>query len=606
MKYSLNRSCKLLSPAFNLRFNIFIYFLFFIFQVVALALILVLSASGLPLNGNNRELDSAVEGVQKYLESSGFPKMTRGEILDFLSDFSRNARISRSDKTVMVVTPPPEVAAPKKTPVVRAHEDEPKGTTTSRTKIPKADSPLNYGYPLSMSKRTEKSLSVSSTTPTIFVTLEDDDISKQNEMLLRAINGRNGSKKTVMPSVDLNAYAKFKKIPEARNLKIDDDMKELFGKFGLMDVPQKSGKSIGSKGPQRRNDNVPATEPKTKTTTTTTAATVDDDKRRRSDSVPAAAETTVDDDKLLESVLVETGYSRVNQVQGKPIASSSPTPTATRGHVFNPTGSHIKTIDVNRIAKIVENIRLLTDDNNTLSLPQEVIQKKLENITSAIANIDEQPADAAKEFNGYEVFFDDNSKEVDSELPDAPTGTEPLNKAHNPPDPLSTDELQQLVEKNKSEVKRQQPAQETSDDDDTTTTTTSTTGGPTTGAGSEATSEATSATSTDSSSEATSPEVTSDGDSAARDASTTAASDTNPSLSQLAESFGGGETASDPPMTDDSSTDTTSSNRPKNGLYFYVDWNSFLTVNEGQKNQVNLRFAPRAGNPAHFLRVNVP
>lgn len=492
-------------------------------------LIVVLSVHGYPLN--DHKFDSAVDGVQKYLESSGFPKMTRGEIMDFLNDFSRNARVSRSGNT--------------------NNDDKYLATVpslTSQPKIPNGESPLNYGYPMSISKQTKK-VNSESTTPIIFVTVQDRSpkTGKKLDITLPSIDGKNEHKKNIGPPIDLNAYTAFKKIPEAKNMKIDDDMKSLFNQFGLLDS-QKTGRSINLKEAQRRNDDITVTE-----------------------SV---------DQKLLETILVETGSKNVNASQLQPFIES----ISSRDHVFNPSDSHIKTIDVNRIAKIVENIRLLADDNNTITLPQDVIQKKLENITAAIAAIDQPTED--KVFNGYEVFFDDNSKEIASDLPDAPTDTntetQTLNKAHNVPDPLSTDELQHFLEKNKSDVKRQEPANETSTENSTTST-----------------EESVTSVSTDSSTEATSMEVTSDS-SSERDLSSTTTADVNPSLSQLAESFGGGETASSPPPTD------IPSNRPKSGLYFYVDWNSFLTVNEGQKNQVNLRFAPKAGNPAHFIRVTVP
>lgn len=510
-------------------------------------LIAVLSVHGYPLNGH--ELDSAVDGVQKYLESSGFPKMTRGEVLDFFNDFSRNARVSRSGNTVndnkflTTVTP--------QTNLNNLKTYTPHMNSTSQPNITNKESPLNYGYPMSINKQIEKSSS-ESTTPIIFVTVQDRSPKsvKNLDITLPTTDGRNTHKKSIGPPIDLNAYNSFKKIPEAKDMKIDDDMKSFFNQFGLLDSP-KSGRSINLKEAQKRNDDFSVTE-----------------------SV---------DKKLLESILVETSNNNSNGSKLQPFIES----ISSRDHVFNPTDSNIKTIDVNRIAKIVENIRLLADDNNTITLPQDVIQKKLENITAAITAID-QPTDN-KVFNGYEVFFDDNSKEIDSDLPDTPTyiNTEShtLNTIKNAPDPLSSDELQQFVEKNKSDIKRQEPVNETSSENSMIST-----------------EESVTLVSTDSSSEATSVEVTSDSNSE-RDLSSTATADTKPSLSELAESFGGGETASSPPPTN---IEDTPSNRPKSGLYFYVDWNSFLTVNEGQKNQINLRFAPKAGNPAHFLRVTVP
>jgi len=519
--------------------------------------------------------------------------MTRGEILDFLNEFSRNSRVSRSGKADGGIK---DIAAI--TPSGSSRRDE---TKSARPKIPNDESPLNYGYPMSSNKQS-KQLPESTTPATIFVTLNHENATSNNKHIeppLRAVSGRGGLKKSIVPSVDLNAYAKFKKIPEARNVKIDDDMKSFLDNFGLLDTP-KSGRSVGFKAPQRRND----------------------------ENVMVAAVTESVDEKLLKSILAETtgnGNANVSKLRSFDVASTS---SSSSDHVFNPSNSNVKIVDVNRIAKIVENIRLLTDDNNTVSLTQDAFQKKLENITAAIATIDQptvivpssssngsgggggNTGDNNKTFNGYEVFFDDDdSKEVDSELPESPTDlgdTEPLNKAQNPPDPLSTDELQQLVEKNKNDVKRQEPGNDTSNSVTVTS------------------SEASISTSSetvdlttvpaDSTSEGTSVEVTSNAGES-RVSPTTAATDINPSLSQLAESFGGGDTASSPPATGQQEGgggggggdgNTTVPSRPKNGLYFYVDWNTFLTVNQGQNNQVNLRFAPKAGNPAHFFRITVP
>ncbi|VVC32468.1 Hypothetical protein CINCED_3A001070 [Cinara cedri] len=581
----------------------------------AMAVLLVLGsvARGFPLDGP--QLDSAVEGVQKYLESSGFPKMTRGEILDFLSDFSRSSRVSRSDNTAdpgksprdnAVALPQPDYGFASTTTAAKsaaATAAKSKTSSSAAKTAPVYESPLAYGYPLSSKTQTVRPTTTTTaapavTAPTIFVTVPEPTAGnggKKNEIAKQAIGGggggsRNGGqKKSVVPSVDLNAYTKFKKIPEARELKIDDDMRVFLGGFGLLEPSSpKSGKSIGM-GPavngtaQRRAD-------------------IDD-----VDNAAAAANTV--DQVLLESVLAETGNGEVNASQLLDRVSS------TRDHVFNPSDSNVKTVDVNRIAKIVENIRLLTDgDNGTVPLPPDFIQKKIENITASIADIDKPAGTAAagdaKAFNGYEVFFDDESKEIDSDLPESPAAgaaagsqtddESPLNQAIDQPDPLSTDELQQLLEKTKTDVKRQEPKL---DETVASSTAAAATAEPVSVTSTEA--AATAAVTADSSSEATSTvEVTSDGGDAARGSSPQSAADASPSLSQLAESFGGGETASEPPALTDVAE--VPANRPRNGLYFYVDWNSFLTVNEGQKNQVNLRFAPKAGNPAHFLRVAVP
>lgn len=145
-----------------------------------------------------------------------------------------------------------------------------------------------------------------------------------------------------------------------------------------------------------------------------------------------------------------------------------------------------------------------------------------------------------------------------------------LNLVMNPPNPLSTEELQQLLEFNKNEVKRQQL-----NDNSTSSTTTRIT---------------TPSTESNSLEPTSSTELTMDENFGGNSAP----------ISDLAESFGGGETASEEPAADDLPPP-----RP-NGLYFYLDWNTFLNVGESDKNPVRIRFSPRAGNPRHFLNITVP
>ncbi|XP_050549178.1 serine-rich adhesin for platelets [Daktulosphaira vitifoliae] len=547
-------------------------------KIISILFSFIILINGHPLK--DQKLESAVEGIQKYLESSGFPKMTRGEVLEFLNDFSHSSRVSRSDaskdkKSTSVTSP---------IPIVYMNNQVKETNTVS---IPEGQSPLSYGYPASM----DKTIGRTPTTepPMIFVTVQSRKTPAKSSKSLESIpssvtEGELAAKKNIGPSIDLNAYATFKKIPEGRSAKIEDvEMKSLLASYGLLDTPK-----------------VPMIKPI-------------EVERRKDDNDLSDTETM--DEKVLKTVLLETGNGNVNVSEiGKLFDSVE---KSTRNHVFNPSDSSIKTLDVNKIAKIVQNIKLLADDKNTITLSQEAIQKKLQNITEAIKTIDEPSSTENSSFTGYEVFFDDNSKEIDSDLPAGSTEisvkkTEPLIKAQNIPDPLSMDELQQLAEKNKIEFKRQEPENAT----ETTTTTTTSTTIPTTitteillantdtSTSSETPIDVTTSTVTDSSSEASSVEVTSD--SSERNSLTAVATDANPSISQLAESFGGGETASEPPPAVNPVTSSPKSGIPRNGLYFYVDWNSFLTVNEGSPNQVNLRFAPKAGNPAHFLKVTVP
>lgn len=69
----------------------------------------------------------------------------------------------------------------------------------------------------------------------------------------------------------------------------------------------------------------------------------------------------------------------------------------------------------------------------------------------------------------------------------------------------------------------------------------------------------------------------------------------------LAESFGGDGDDYDAAVGDE----VVQAPRP-NGLYFLVDWNSFLEVGEEGKNKVNIRIAPKVGDSRNFLPVTIP
>jgi len=67
-------------------------------------------------------------------------------------------------------------------------------------------------------------------------------------------------------------------------------------------------------------------------------------------------------------------------------------------------------------------------------------------------------------------------------------------------------------------------------------------------------------------------------------------------LMALEESFGGTTRAPDPVLP----------TKQRNGLYFLVDWNTFLEVGDEDNEKVNLRFTPKVGDRTRFLPVNVP
>ncbi|XP_071571491.1 uncharacterized protein [Temnothorax nylanderi] len=67
-------------------------------------------------------------------------------------------------------------------------------------------------------------------------------------------------------------------------------------------------------------------------------------------------------------------------------------------------------------------------------------------------------------------------------------------------------------------------------------------------------------------------------------------------LMALEESFGGTTRAPDPVLP----------TKRRNGLYFLVDWNTFLEVGDEDSEKVNLRFEPKVGDRTRFLPVSVP
>lgn len=69
-----------------------------------------------------------------------------------------------------------------------------------------------------------------------------------------------------------------------------------------------------------------------------------------------------------------------------------------------------------------------------------------------------------------------------------------------------------------------------------------------------------------------------------------------PNIDDLVDSFGGSTAEPDPVLP----------TPRKSGLYFLVDWNSFLEVGEDGKDKVNLRFAPKVGDKSRFIPVVVP
>nr|XP_031838345.1 uncharacterized protein LOC116429485 isoform X1 [Nomia melanderi] len=151
------------------------------------------------------------------------------------------------------------------------------------------------------------------------------------------------------------------------------------------------------------------------------------------------------------------------------------------------------------------------------------------------------------------------------------------------PDPLRLEEIIRTYSEDvRNEIKRQQ------EDEQPETTTV------------EAAEEATTASTTTATTESV--EATTDSAKAASEQNgdtTTPATEVSSSTSNLMaleESFGG--TTSAP--------DTSLPPKRNSGLYFLVDWNTFLEVGEDEKEKINLRFQPKVGDRTRFLPVTVP
>ncbi|KAK7591114.1 hypothetical protein V9T40_002727 [Parthenolecanium corni] len=179
-----------------------------------------------------------------------------------------------------------------------------------------------------------------------------------------------------------------------------------------------------------------------------------------------------------------------------------------------------------------------------------------------------------------------------------------------PPNPLSIEELQYLLESNRKDVKRQQPQEESS----TSSTTASIDAGSTQNISS--TEDSSSISNISKTSDSDNTIVISSSENSSASSTTTSGnsdnsngiteessikvddtSDNNAPLEALADSFGG---------ENEEQVDSWQANAKPNGVYFLLDWNTFLSVGEEDKRPIRIRFSPRAGNPRNFMPIKVP
>ncbi|XP_012533416.1 uncharacterized protein LOC105835029 isoform X2 [Monomorium pharaonis] len=161
------------------------------------------------------------------------------------------------------------------------------------------------------------------------------------------------------------------------------------------------------------------------------------------------------------------------------------------------------------------------------------------------------------------------------------------------PDPLSLEEIIKIYNKDlKNEVKRQQNPKETVEiittgDRAFITTTTST-----------ESVNVSSTTTTTTTTATMALDSTTDSSNFRNALTPVPESSTSASINLMAleESFGGTTSAPDPVLP----------TQRRNGLYFLLDWNTFLEVGEDDEKKINLRFEPKVGDRTRFLPVNVP
>jgi hypothetical protein len=215
------------------------------------------------------------------------------------------------------------------------------------------------------------------------------------------------------------------------------------------------------------------------------------------------------------------------------------------GHVFNPS-DHLASLNLTeeegqRLKKLLDTIKKLMKENGTITQDEiDALNASISYILPPVQHGNETAQSTGDLANVLPVLFV-QKKQVNKSVS--------LGDMKDMPDPLSLTELLLLPPDIKNEVKRQQSNN---------------------GSSSNFTAET--------------------------------AEDPGPSLTDLAASFGGGETA-----PADASVDDTLPTMKPNGLYFLLDWNSFLDVGvEGSSRRVNLSFNPRLGNSRNFLPVTVP
>ncbi|XP_070168989.1 uncharacterized protein [Polyergus mexicanus] len=268
------------------------------------------------------------------------------------------------------------------------------------------------------------------------------------------------------------------------------------------------------------------------------------------------------------------------------------------------------------IEAVPDNMRQILENIGLIS--RKVSKTKMEDTKNVPKVQDIEPKNATKfhVFKPHEVQVKDERQRmkinelldiVNKLIQEGKTSTEDVQKAadnllinsktlKNGPDPLHIEEIIRIYNEDlKNEVKRQNSEETvettTIGDEDLAKTTTTTT-------------ESIDVSSTISTTMIT--PITSIAPDSAKNGSTfldtlvspvpMSSTPTNANLLALEESFGGTTRAPDPVLP----------TKRRSGLYFLVDWNTFLEVGDEDSEKVNLRFQPKVGDRTRFLPVKIP
>jgi hypothetical protein len=360
------------------------------------------------------------------------------------------------------------------------------------------------------------------------------------------------------PVVDPSSYLSFKPLPLTENENKGDeedkylmssDMKQFLASFGLVPTSD-SEEGYPSRESFSEHSNVHGfrsqkalkmeAQPLTNSSGNITNQEPDHTVENSNETMPHINMDILTDE--MKEILENLGFLPATNFSS--IATKRKT-NGGEGHVFNPSAHlaslHLREEEAQRLMKLLDTIKKLMKENGTITQDEiDALNASVSFILPSVQHGNKTAQSTGDLASVLPVLFV-QKKQVNKSVS--------LGNIKDVPDPLSLEELLLVPADIKNEVKRQQSNNGTSSNSTTETT-----------------------------------------------------QDSGPSLTDLAASFGGGETA-----PADVSVDDALPTKKPNGLYFLLDWNTFLDVGEEDSSRrVNLRFNPRLGNSRNFLPVTVP